>query len=235
MKGIGSWFSLQLFGTVLAVVLSAPAWALTTPAIDFTGGSVLPGGSFLTGWRFAVNSDVTVVDLGVYDHDQDGLAGSHQIAIYSMGGTELAKTDLLAGTGVLDGLFRYQAIAPVTLFAGQAYAIIELTPGVATNDSADPYLFDPVGFTTDPRITYQDDVSDLVFFQDPQVSFTTRSDPNQGGPGNEAWFGPNFRIQLPDPDPKPTPNPNAIPEPMTSGLVLVSLLGLTLRASQRQR
>ncbi len=76
------------------------------------------------GWRFQALSDITVLELGVWDMDSDGLGSAVDVGLWSDGGTLLSSTAVAAGTsGRLEDSFRFTAISALDLIAGQFYRV----------------------------------------------------------------------------------------------------------------
>ena len=107
---------------------AAPACTFTTAPSAFADD----GGSVSLGFNFTVNTDVTVTSLGYHDFDGDGFLRPHDLGIF-FGGTQIAGTTLAVGTSGTLGPnnFRYQAIAPLVLLAGQQYIIAGFSPNPA--------------------------------------------------------------------------------------------------------
>jgi hypothetical protein len=78
------------------------------------------------GWRFHLNTAVTLKALGVFDTQQDGFIGSHEVGLWTSGGTLLGDGLLNAGTsGTLSGNFRYVNVPNVSLPVGD-YVIVPI-------------------------------------------------------------------------------------------------------------
>lgn len=71
------------------------------------------------GYAFTVSSPISVTSLGLFDFQNDGLAQSHAVTIWTSTGTQLLQLTISAGTGatLTDG-FRYVSIAPFLLVPG---------------------------------------------------------------------------------------------------------------------
>jgi hypothetical protein len=172
---------------VLALLFVGVGQAKAGPAftLDNTTGSSLANGPFTLGFQFTANSAITVNALGIFDSSQDGLAVSHDVGLWDMGGNLLASTTVASGTAdPLTNQFRYHSITPVTLVAGQTYNI-----GGLFLDGSDPNTFpgDAQNFVTDPSIT---------FVQNAYVSGGTLGDPTNSVGTDPAYFGPNFLFSL---------------------------------------
>jgi hypothetical protein len=115
--------SKSLVGTLFAVALVA--WSpLQTRAdtIAFSvssSGSIRFAGDTTLGYAFTVSSPISVTSLGLFDFQNDGLAQSHAVTVWTSTGTQLLQVTIPAGTGatLTDG-FRYVSIAPFLLVPG---------------------------------------------------------------------------------------------------------------------
>lgn len=167
---------------------AAHAQVLAVQTANNSGGGPFSLNADTTyGWSFSLNSPVSVTDLGYYDHQSDGLIDLHTIGIWNSNGDLLAQEDVPAGTGAnLQGSYRFSAITPVALSAGQTYFI-----GGWAQNANDGIL----AFTSE---TYASEVNydrarnaPTTGFQQPtgDMSFV-----------NQGVFGPNF-IFTPVPEP----------------------------------
>ena len=75
----------------------------------------------VVGWRFSVNSEIFVTDLGVRISDASGTLSDHAVGIWDSRQTLLADTTVPAGT--TGGDFGYASISGVTLSPGETYTI----------------------------------------------------------------------------------------------------------------
>src|SRR5438045_5298396 len=115
--------SKSLVGALFAVALVA--WSpLQTRAdtIAFSvssSSSIIFGDNTTLGYAFTVSSPISVTSLGLFDFQNDGLAQSHAVTIWTSTGTQLLQLTISAGTGatLTDG-FRYVSIAPFLLVPG---------------------------------------------------------------------------------------------------------------------
>jgi len=136
--------------------------ANTSQAVVLIGESPAPpgfsGGSGATvGISFTVGAqDLSVTSLGYFDRDQNGLGITHQVSIWNSGGTQIANTTVLSGTGsTLVGSFRYENLgSPVTLTAGQTYT---LGAFIGAQDSVGYHLLGTTHPTVDSAVTVIDD------------------------------------------------------------------------------
>ena len=197
-----------LLAVVVAVLLAAPAArAVPVPAVDFTGYGVSGLAEATLGWEFTTNLPVAVTHLGIYDLNQGGLAGSHEVGIFT-GEGDLLFSATVSPSDPLDGMFRYTEIEPFVLDAGGRYII-----GGSNDGGADTYVGGATGFTTHAAIDYVHGRSKFG----PGLQFPT----DEPGAPPET-FGPNFKLEV-------------VPEPATMSLAVLGLAGLGLRRRRRRR
>ncbi|HLK57790.1 MAG TPA: DUF4082 domain-containing protein [Chthonomonadaceae bacterium] len=163
-----------------------------TSAYSFTTVPISYDSQLSLGFDFTTNSAVTVSALGYYDYGNDGFLTDHTVGIFDLNGNLLTSTTLLAGTGdpLVNG-FRYQAITPITLAAGQTY-----TAAATTGGPSDPWAYGNFaagidGFSTDPAITIASGASRFLYQPDNILR----------DPTNTIYYtlyaGPNFEIAPP--------------------------------------
>lgn len=103
-----------------------PTRTSPVPALSFTpqrgtdqGFKVATDGLVFMPWV-----DVEVTGLGYYDEDGDGLVARHTVGIFEKSTEELVTPSVTVdGQSTLDGLYRYERIAPVVLKAGRTYVV----------------------------------------------------------------------------------------------------------------
>jgi len=181
-------------------LLSASA---QTNAVSFsnTTGVTLGNPPFTLGWSFTANSNIDVLDLGVFDDAQNGLVDSHQVGLWNSTGTLLGSTTVPSGTGAtLDDQFRMVGVSPIVLLAGQQYFI-----GALYTTGDDPMIF-PGGATNFAT------ASQITFNNSSFIAGSTLADPTVNGGTEPAYFGPNFEF-------------SATPEPGSFVLLGTGLLG----------
>lgn len=164
------------------------------------------------GFEFTVSSNRTITSLGVYDSGANGLSSNAQIGIWDTSGNLLTSTTILAGTGQLDGLFRYVNISGFSLVAGTHYAIGAYTTDLASSLNT---LQGGSG-SIDPDV---DVIVDRYSAFNSIFSFPTQTDGHADG----AWLGANFR----------TGATGSVPEPASLALIALGLLGIGV-ARQRK-
>lgn len=99
-----------------------------TAAVEITGGYTTSyDGAFTVGWRFTVNEDLWVTDVGNFDPYSDGLDRSAALGIWDedTGDQVLWTTvpDLYTDYTCWRDGFWYTAVDPVQLEAGHSYAV----------------------------------------------------------------------------------------------------------------
>jgi hypothetical protein len=183
-------------------VLSASAQTNAVSFSNTTTGDALGNPPFTLGWSFTANSNIDVVDLGVFDDSQNGLTDSHQVGLWNSSGTLLVSTTVPSGTGAtLDNQFRMVGVSSTELLAGQQYFI-----GALYTSGDDPVLFpgDTTGFATASQITFDD----ATF-----AGGSTLTDPTASSGTDPAYFGTSFEF-------------SATPEPGSFVLLGTGLLGV---------
>jgi hypothetical protein len=190
MKSFGMKFA---FGLILASasIMSANTTARADVAVSLTPGQdVMNNGIDRSlGFLFSVNSAITVTELGYFDDLGNGFNNSHSVGIFTTAGDLLASA-IVSTSDALDNLFRYVAISPLYLAAGQQYVI------AGTTGKVDPYAWNPAAFSTASEITF---VEDRYAFNSSLVY------PDVNHPMYETgWFGPNFKFEAAS---------TAVPEP----------------------
>lgn len=193
---------------IVMALLFAPQNSHAAPVLDFTGGSA--GGAHSTtndvtvGWVFDVNSMVNIDALGVWDEGGDGFVHTHQVGLWTIGGTLLASATVTNGSTSItstsaDGVWLFEDISTVTLDVGR-YAI------AAVYDLNDDFIRTGTSISTIGEISY--------------VEATTASSgltfPNRFKGANGGFLGPNLRAEA----------AQAIPEPVTLAVLGFGLAGL---------
>jgi MYXO-CTERM domain-containing protein len=120
-------------------------------AITFSGGSL--GGSAQTrGWSFSTDSDITVTSLGWFDSGADGLAASHQVGIWTTGGTLLMSATVAAGTAdpILNNFRFNSALTGSPSLTAGTYVI----GGLSTNSDQVAFLVPAGNVTLAPGIAF---------------------------------------------------------------------------------
>ena len=171
----------------LILLVACTAWSsmAQAAAIDLTEIVFEYDSSGLTlGWRFSVATPTSIETLGVYDSNQDGLAGPAQVGLWlASGGAPLVQTTVAAGTSAaLDGYFRFTPVTSTPLTPGVEYLVgSHLDGGDATS------FFDGNGIV-DPRVT----VIDARYSSfGSGFGFPDQTDPGTDG---AAYLGGNFQL-----------------------------------------
>ena len=129
-------------------VLGLPT--LAHAAIGLTGwsGSGFSGVDNNAGFEFSTTSSINITNLGFFDLSGNGLAASHEVAIWRVSDQSLMVSGTVAsGTAApLDGEYRYVAVTPTVLAAGN-YIVSAVTTG-------DSWLTNLVSPTVSGPLTY---------------------------------------------------------------------------------
>lgn len=135
-----------ILGPIGSAAVAAEAIVSQTIA-GASNGSV---GDQTLGWRFQLSTPITVMSLGVYDHERDGFAEPHEVGLWTEAGTLLTSGNLVVGaSGNLVGDFRYIDVPDVTLPTGN-YVIGARFIG----QFVDPFSDFNSSLTTAPGITF---------------------------------------------------------------------------------
>jgi hypothetical protein len=208
--------SILASASVAAATLVASGTHASAPAISFSSVSATAVQTDLSlGNSFVANTAVTVTALGYYNLTGTGFLTPHEVGIFDSTGTLIADAVLPAGNSdPLIGGYRYQAITPVTLQAGQTYNL------VGEAEIGDPWGYAGYAdFTVNPAIT----LGTVSYIY--QSDNTLRDTLLYGSPYSWiAYSGPNFLIST------------GVPEPTTWAMVLVGfgVLGASARLRRRQ-
>jgi len=117
----------------LILIFASTVTGAVIPALTLDrggwGGYSLCWSDRTHGWKFTVNEDIEVVELGIFDLEDDpmyapGLLYSHEIGMWHSGEL-IYSTTIPSGTEntVLIDQFRYVEIPPILLTAGERYVI----------------------------------------------------------------------------------------------------------------
>jgi hypothetical protein len=177
-------------------------------AADYLGGGTENNFPNATGYFFTPTVNVTVSELGYYDHDGAGLAESHDVGIFlASDASTVVTTTIPTGVtnyvaGTVDGT-DFEPVSPTVLTGGTEYYI------EADNNDIDTFAFGTGAVVYAPEITWDgfgDSASNSIF--DTVIN-------NGGLPGN---LGPNFIYSVPEP----------------ASASLLSVAGLSLLARRRR-
>lgn len=169
-------------GAMAGNAVAAPIVA--ADVTSFLGGNI--GASSSTrGFSFTTASDINITSLGWFDNNQDGLANSHQVGIFSTSGTLLVSGTVAAGVAdPLTGFFRYTSVLTGSpLLTAGSYVI----GGLSTAGDATIRNLNSSQISFAPGITYG---QDRTITGTPAVF--AFPDTTQGF--NIGYFGPNFQF-----------------------------------------
>ncbi|MES2306637.1 MAG: DUF4082 domain-containing protein [Gemmatimonadota bacterium] len=204
----------RLVPALALALLVAPTAARAQLGVDFTSASDANNGWFSLGWSFNVLTPFSVSGLGFYDAGKDGLNQSHEVGLWTSGGTLLASATV-SSSDPLISFWRFATITPVNLGVG-SYII-----SGASHNELYP-LNNSVGTVFDSKITYG---TDWWTGGDPLVFPTTSNGLNAGNPG---WLAVNFLEENPN-------HPQDIaPEPATMSLLATGLAGLAAAGRRKK-
>ena len=178
------------------------AWNTGFAALDQEG---------TVGWSFQVlGSSLNVTALGVFDNGGSGLADSHEVGIWDNTGALLAEATVPSGTaGTLVDDFRFIAISPLTLQAGDTYTIGAFYP----SNSTDSVIGN--GSETYNGVSFVESVQTVL------TTSQTFAFPDTLAAVNQGVFGPNFEFGATS-----TPEPSSF---VMAGLGLLAATGCRLR------
>ena len=160
----------------------------------------------VVGFKFTMNQDVFVTDLGVWDDDGDQtLASSHQVGIWEVSSTNLLVDATVDGNSTFDSEFLYESVSSTMLTAGTEY-IIGATYWSGNGDS----------YTSNGTYGLSGDINIIngVFPDAGGLGFIM---PGSDSAGNSGRVGPNFKYE-------------PVPEPAT-----MAVLGLGALAALRRK
>jgi len=165
-------------------VFGRGAEASTISAINVGGEAAFATGTFTVGWAFTVNQDIVVTELGYFARFGDGLVASHDVGLWTIGGTLLASATVTSADTLVGG-FRYTAIPNLLLVAGSSYVV------AGFNIGSDGYIAAST-FTTPSEITFIQG----RFVDGGSLAFPTLTNST----GAASIFGGSFQFQ-PVPEP----------------------------------
>jgi hypothetical protein len=200
---------------VVLCVFAAVGRADTIAFTKYGGAGAKVSGDW--GWEFSITSPISVTELGLLDSSGSGLSASHEIGIWSSGGTLEGSGTVASGTtDPITGGFRYTTLSqPIILQAG-TYTIAALY----ASDDALSYL------------DYGSVASGLTYLgSERNSSATTFTMPTTfGSTGSQySYFGPNFEFSTTIP--ATTAEPASL---LTMGTGMLSLAGLLRRRNGRK-
>jgi hypothetical protein len=176
---------------VVSMAFTASASVITFNPV--TGGTAANGNQTV-GWQFNVLSPLTATGLEWYDAAGTGLNTAHTVGIWNPAGTLLTSVLIPAGVAApLDGMFRFESIAPITLPVGNGYII-----GGQNFAASTDLLACGSGGPCDGL---------LVQTVDPRLAFVNATFSNPGGfteptffsIAHEGFYGPSFSTAVPEP------------------------------------
>jgi hypothetical protein len=196
---------------VLALALMAtPSAARAQLGVDFTSPTSFTNNAWSLGWSFTVNSPFTVNALGFYDDGKNGLTQSHDVGLWTSGGTLLASATITNGNA-LTSFWRFASIAPLALGTG-TYVLAGTTGG-------ENYPLSSPGVTGyHPNITF----GSSWYTLSNTLVFPTTTD---NAP--DAYLAVNFIGDTGSPE-------EVVPEPATMTLLASGLVGLAAKSRRKK-
>ncbi len=196
-------FNKFFLNIILCVGISTAVFA-DDPAVSFTSADINPAfnvtfsnsaGGFVLGYKFTLTESVRVTQLGYYDDFGDGLLGSHEVGLYAVDGSLLTSATINPGD-TLDEVFRYTAITPIDLAAGDY--VLSGVAGYDPGNPVDKYTHDPFSSTFDPRFAFIE--NRVLGGQGNTLTFLTDADTEMDPILTFGWYGPNLKlVEVPEP------------------------------------
>lgn len=160
-----AFLALSAASAPLALGADGPAMTYVTELPGCTFGSPGPGGAsgggYTMGWAFVPTQPVTVTALGFPDTGAPGFILDHTIHLWNQSRSVVRSVTAFAGPepGGVMGLngYRYYAITPIVLNAGEQYTIGVGLPAVGDTTAPSDAVYNLACTTTisfDPRITW---------------------------------------------------------------------------------
>jgi len=187
----------------IVAVMAASAQAQTL-GLDITGpgglASPVTGPAYTLGWEFAVNTAVTIDELGVWDESPTGLSNSHSVVLWTTAGLLKASVSIATGTSVAsaspDGEWRFESIPPLVLQPGNyVLGATFVSSGDASRAVVTTSTPDEITFVGNRECT--GGCSGLTF-------------PANSNIVDDGYFGPNLRFS-------PPPVPTTVPIGLNPG------------------
>jgi hypothetical protein len=206
----------HFFGNTLRLLLVAAGvlaplrlWA-DSLALNPTGSMQSYNGSGeIDGFAFSATSAVNVTALGIFAGPSLSLPGSGSFAVglWTDSGTLIASTFVTSADPSQDSFF-FHSIAPVSLIPGQNYIVgAQMGGGVLTYFGGDYTMADGLQFLGNRWVS------------SPSLIMPSIYDGPSGDPG---YLGGNLLIST------------AVPEPSSTGLLVLGVLGIVLGLGRRR-
>jgi hypothetical protein len=148
-----------------------------SPTLSLNGAGVGNDGFF-----FTPTTAISVTELGYVDC---GFSVGHDVGLYDVSTSTLLASATITGSSTLDSGFYYNLIAPVSLTAGNEYAVVGTQVEADHNWTVDSLV-------VAPEITFDG------YFYDHNTTLDIPTIPY-----DTAYFGPNFQYAI-VPAPEPT-------------------------------
>ncbi len=134
MKTRTEWLTAMVAVVMLAGMMSARGGEVLTSVPVGTDAR-----DYTWGYGFLVlTNDIQVTALGFYDNGGDGLAASHAVGLYGIGGNQITNVTVPSGTAAsFSNGYRYVTLStPITLYGGGRYALNAVNLGDVSGDAA---------------------------------------------------------------------------------------------------
>lgn len=190
-----------------ALAIAAPTVAATNAVTSFSGGTRFDffASNETVGWVFDTSAQINVTALAW----NASIAGnsSRSVGIWNTAGALLASVIVPAGAPN-DGIWRFAAITPLTLTAGNRYFI----GGQDTDADSDSYVTSVSNLVLAPQLTF---IGSAVSPAGSGFAFPSSINNTTTG----GRFGPSFQFNA------------AVPEPASWALMIVGfgLVGVSMR------
>jgi hypothetical protein len=185
--------------SVVALAVAAVGAHATIDAVDYLPGVEATNGQWSLGWEFTVGAtNLNVIALGTFSDPTNPIQDTHDVGIFTTGGTLLAMATVNPALYVQSGDFAYETLStPLALTAGSTYVI-------AGETGTENYSYSG-SLTNSVDVSWDED----LYLSSPTLAFPTFNDGAAA-----SYFGPNFQYY----QTSSTPSPAAV-LPFMAGLI----------------
>jgi Domain of unknown function (DUF4082)/VPDSG-CTERM motif len=141
------------------------------------------------GVYFTADSTIVITELGFIDNNLDGNNISHQVGLWTFGGTLLGSVTIPSGSSAtLIGSFRYEPlVVPITLISGQSYVL----GAYVQNGDGDVWQDSGVSYALGLPVS---NVAAAYYNSTPAFAYPNNIFPGDANP----YIGPNMLQAVPD-------------------------------------